>query len=162
MIHLRTMDLEKIDMMKHYGLLMSLQRDEKVYGYISKNLIAWLEKHQAVSEDKIEVNKSYVICKDNHYIGVIGSLNFSNAGILEIWCAIQNNLRGKGYGEKILAEITPYLIEHVDGLNDIELKINRNNLSSKRVAEKNGYNLVKDNMGLNHDIDVYRYFERKR
>ena len=160
MIHLRTMNLEKIDKIKHYGLLMNLERDSKVQGYISRNFISWLDKHQAISDDKIEVGKSYVVCKDNCYIGIVGSLSFSNDGILEVWYTIKKNLRGRGYGEKILAEITPYLIEHVDGLNDIVLKIDTNNNASKKVAERNGYVLEEYDKEL--DLDIYRYFGKKK
>lgn len=160
MIHLRTLNLEKVSEIEHYDLIKNLERDSKVQQYISKNLSRWLSKHQAESEDKIEIGKSYVIEKDNHYIGIVGSLSFSNEGILEVWYAIKENFRAKGYGEKILAEITPYLIEHVQGLNDIELKIDKNNKASKKVAERNGYLLEKSDKDLG--IDIYHYFGRKR
>lgn len=160
MIHLRTLNLEKVSEIEHYDLIRNLERDSKVQQYISKDLSRWLSKHQAASEDKIEIGKSYVIEKDNHYIGIVGSLSFSNEGILEVWYAIKKNFREKGYGEKILAEITPYLIEHVQGLNDIELKIDKNNKASKKVAERNGYLLEESDKDLG--IDIYHYFGRKR
>ncbi|MDD5826570.1 MAG: GNAT family N-acetyltransferase [Bacilli bacterium] len=160
MIHLRTLNLEKVSEIEHYDLIKNLERDSKVQQYISKNLSRWLSKHQAESEDKIEIGKSYVIEKDNHYIGIVGSLSFSNEGILEVWYAIKKNFREKGYGEKILAEITPYLIEHVQGLNDIELKIDKNNKVSKKIAERNGYLLEESDKDLG--IDIYHYFGRKR
>lgn len=160
MIHLRTLNLEKVSEIEHYDLIRNLERDSKVQQYISKNLPRWLSKHQAESEDKIEIGKSYVIEKDNHYIGIVGSLSFSNEGILEVWYAIKKNFREKGYGEKVLAEITPYLIEHVQGLNDIELKIDKNNKASKKVAERNGYLLEESDKDL--EIDIYHYFGRKR
>ena len=160
MIHLRTLNLEKVSEIEHYDLIRNLERDSKVQQYISKDLPRWLSKHQAESEDKIEIGKSYVIEKDNHYIGIVGSLSFSNEGILEVWYAIKKNFREKGYGEKILAEITPYLIDHVQGLNDIELKIDKNNKASKKVAERNGYLLEESDKDL--EIDIYHYFGRKR
>ena len=160
MIHVRTLNLEKVSEIEHYDLIRNLERDSKVQQYISKDFPRWLSKHQAESEDKIEIGKSYVIEKDNHYIGIVGSLSFSNEGILEVWYAINKNFREKGYGEKILAEITPYLIEHVQGLNDIELKIDKNNKASKKVAERNGYLLEESDKDL--EIDIYHYFGRKR
>jgi len=81
----------------------------------------------------------FVVERDGKYIGFVGSLDFTNDGIMEIWYAINKNLRGRGYGEKVLAEITPYLIEHVDGLKDIELNIDKSNKGSIKVAERNGY-----------------------
>lgn len=139
MIHLRTFNLEKINEIEHYVLLESLSRDKGVTNYVSRNFLEWVKKQESVGDEKVEVGKSYVIEKEGRYIGVIGSLNFSNDGILEVWYAIKKNLRGKGYGEKILGEITPHLIEHIDGLNDIKLKIDVTNKGSKKVAERNGY-----------------------
>ena len=139
MIQLRTFNLQKINEIEHYVLIKSLSRDPGVMKYIAKDFSAWVKKQQSVDDKKIEIGKSYVIEKDGKYVGIIGSLNFSSDGILELWCAIQNNLRGNGYGEKVLAEITPYLIEHVEGLNDINLKIDVKNKGSQIVAERNGY-----------------------
>ena len=88
---------------------------------------------------KIAPNKSYVVKKDKQNIGVVGTLNLSSVGELEIWYAIDKDLRGEGYGEKVLAEVTPYLIENVSNLEDIELRIKKKNLASKKIAENNGY-----------------------
>ena len=61
MIHLRTLNLEKVSEIEHYDLIRNLERDSKVQQYISKDFPRWLSKHQAESEDKIEIGKSYVI-----------------------------------------------------------------------------------------------------
>lgn len=156
MIHLRTMNLQKINELEHYSLIHSLARDENVTRYIAKDFPAWLKKQQSVGDDEIEVGKSYVIVKDHKYIGMIGSLAFSNDGILKLWYTIEKSLRGNGYGEKILAEITPYLIEHVDDLNDIQLEINKRNEASKKVALENGY--VKNDSEKDGDIENWYYF----
>ena len=97
---------------------------------------------------------NYVVKKDKQSIGVVGTLNLSSVGKLEIWYAIDKDLRGEGYGEKVLAEITPYLIENVSDLEDIELKIKKKNLASKKIEENNGYILDDEN----NDTDIYHYF----
>lgn len=153
MIKLRTFNLEKIDMIKHYGLLMKLNRDEAIQEYISHNFVRFVDKYQA-EDEKIAPNKAYVVKKAKQNIGVVGTLNLSSVGKLEIWYAIDKDLRGEGYGEKVLAEITPYLIENVSDLEDIELKIKKKNLASKRIAENNGY-ILDDG---NNDTDIYHYF----
>lgn len=156
MIHLRTLNLQKIDEIEHYMLIHSLARDSKVMCYIAKDFSSWLKKQQSSSDDKIEVGKSYVVEKEGKYIGIVGSLHFSSTGILEVWYTIKKSLRGRGYGEKLLGEITPYLIEHVDGLNDIQLRIDKSNKASQKVAIQNGY--VKDVDECVGDIDTYYYF----
>ncbi|MCI6266797.1 MAG: GNAT family N-acetyltransferase [Erysipelotrichaceae bacterium] len=158
MIHLRTLNLQKINEIEHYCLIQSLSRDKDVVGYIAKDFFEWLKKQQSIGDEKIEVGKSYVIEKEGKYIGVVGSLDFSNDGILEVWYTIKKNLRGRGYGEKILAEITPYLIEHVDGLNDIQLKIDKTNQASKKVASRNGY--IEDRSEREDGIESWYYFGR--
>jgi len=139
MIRLRTFNLQKIQEIEHYTLISSLGRDKGVTTYIARDFPTWIKKQRSLSDDEIEPYKSYVVERDGKYIGFVGSLDFTNDGIMEIWYAINKNLRGRGYGEKVLAEITPYLIEHVDGLKDIELNIDKSNKGSIKVAERNGY-----------------------
>lgn len=156
MIKLRNFNLEKIDKIKHYSLLMKLNRDKNINKYISHNFISFLDKHEAESDDKMEIGKAYVVNKDKKNIGVVGTLDMSSTGVVEVWYSIDKDLRGKGYGEKVLAQVTPYLIENIKGLNDIELKIDKNNKASKKVAERNGYILDDENKELG--IDIYHYF----
>ncbi len=101
---------------------MKLNRDKNINKYISNNFISFLDKHEAESDDKMEIGKAYVVNKDKKNIGVVGTLDMSSTGVVEVWYSIDKDLRGKGYGEKVLAQVTPYLIENIKGLNDIELK----------------------------------------
>ena len=135
---------------------MKLNRDKNINKYISHNFISFLDKHEAKSDDKMEIGKAYVVNKDKKNIGVVGTLDMSSTGVVEVWYSIDKDLRGKGYGEKVLAQVTPYLIENIKGLNDIELKIDKNNKASKKVAERNGYILDDENKELG--IDIYHYF----
>ena len=64
MIKLRNFNLEKIDKIKHYSLLMKLNRDKNINKYISHNFISFLDKHEAKSDDKMEIGKAYVVNKD--------------------------------------------------------------------------------------------------
>lgn len=156
MIHLRTFNLQRIDELEHYCLIQELGRDKKVTEYIAQDFPTWIAKQKSTSDEKIEIGKSYVIEKEGRYIGIVGSLNFSNDGILEVWYTIRKHMREKGYGEKILAEITPYLIEHIDGLNDIKLKIDESNKASRKVALRNGY--IEEKKEKQDGILNYYYF----
>ena len=156
MIKLRNFNLEKIDKIKHYSLLMKLNRDKNINKYISHNFISFLDKHEAKSDDKMEIGKAYVVNKDKKNIGVVGTLDMSSTGVVEVWYSVDKDLRGKGYGKKVLAQVTPYLIENIKGLNDIELKIDKNNKASKKVALRNGYILDDEDKELG--IDIYHYF----
>ena len=135
---------------------MKLNRDKNINKYISHNFISFLDKHEAKSDDKMEIGKAYVVNKDKKNIGVVGTLDMSSTGVVEVWYSVDKDLRGKGYGEKVLAQVTPYLIENIKGLNDIELKIDKNNKASKKVALRNGYILDDEDKELG--IDIYHYF----
>lgn len=167
MIKLRTFNLEKIDKIKDYNLLMTLDRDKEINGYISHNFLNWIEKSIDYStskdnyqEEEIEVGKPYIIKKDKEFIGILGTLKLSNDGILEVWYAIQKNQRRKGYGEHILGEITPYLIENIKNVEDLELKIDKTNKYSKKVALRNGYEI--HNIDNEQGKEIYHYFNKKR
>ena len=135
---------------------MKLNRDKNINKYISHNFISFLDKHEAKSDDKMEIGKAYVVNKDKKNIGVVGTLDMSSTGVVEVWYSIDKDLREKGYGEKVLAQVTPYLIENIKGLNDIKLKIDKNNKASKKVALRNGYILDDEDKELG--IDIYHYF----
>ena len=53
MIKLRNFNLEKINKIKHYSLLMRLNRDKNINKYISHNFISFLDKHEAESDDEM-------------------------------------------------------------------------------------------------------------
>jgi len=156
MIKLRTFNLEKIDEIKHYSLIKILSNDKKVQQYIASDFKKWLKKQISTTDDKMEPGKSYVIEKDNKYIGIVGSFNLSDEGILELWCTIKKDEREKGNGEKVLAQVTSYLIENTKELKDIKLKIDKNNKASKKTAIRNGYIKVSDDEEF--DLETYYYF----
>ena len=140
MIELKSFKLEKLDIEgKHYGLIQGMAMDNKIKLYIARDFIKWLGEHQAISEDKIEVGKMYAIIEEEREIGVVGSLNLTDDGILNVIYAIKKNVRDKGYGKKILEEVTSYYLENIKGIRGIKLTIDSSNKGSKRVALANGY-----------------------
>ena len=159
MIKLKTFELEKIDLTKHYNLINNLSKDTNICNYISKNFYNFVKKRIPLQDNIIEPGKAYVITKDNIDIGIIGSSELSSDGILEVWCAIRKDLQNKSYGSKLLWEITIYLIENIKGLEDIELKINNQNFNSIHVATSNGY--VYRTTNTTNEISTYRYFNEE-
>ena len=152
-IKLRHLELENLDMnnQEHYLLVKRSSRDESSMKFVSKNMERFVEEP---SKDTFEDGKTYIVKDHDKIVGFVGSKKMRSNGILELWCSIDKNERSNGYATKTLEEVTPYLIENVDGLEDIELKINKYNHASKRTAEKAGYNLYE----TCDDIIDYRYF----
>lgn len=156
-ISLRNFNLEALNLSdkEHYYVVNRLSMEPKVIRYISPDLKKFV-KEPAIKEE-IVANGTYVIRKNNDddIIGVVGSKELDEHGILELWMALNPSECGHGNGTKILEEITPYLIEKIKGLNDIKLLIDKNNLPSKRNPIKAGYKYIStDDKG----VETYRYF----
>lgn len=156
MVKLRTFELKKVDIKRDFGLINNLSKNRGVCDYISRDFYGFIMEHLANRDDVIEPGGSYVVYKDGIDIGIIGSKLLSDDGILELWCAIKSDLRNKSYGSKLLWEITIYLIENIKGLEDIELKINKQNFPSIQVALNNGF--VYRNEDKTNGLNIYRYF----
>lgn len=149
MINLKSFSLEKLDIYgKHYGLVQGMSLDEKIKAYIDRDFLVWLEKHQAVLEDKIEVGKMYAIIKDGRELGVVGSSGKLDNGILKVIYAVKKNVRGRGYGQNILEEVTDYYLDNIDGIKGIKLVIDQSNKASKGVARNNNYMKSDSDNGL--------------
>ncbi len=152
-INLRDLALENLNMSNtdHYLLIKRNSRDEDSIKYVSKNMEKFVSEGKT---NEFEDGKTYILKDHDKIVGFIGSKKIKSNGILELWYNIDKNERNNGYATKMLEEVTPYLIENVDGLEDIELKINKYNHPSKKSAENAGYNLY----DICDDTINYRYF----
>ena len=158
MIKFRRFNLELYDKNKHYVLMKNLSRDDGVYRYVSKRFEDWLE--EMPNDDKgFIVGCPYVLVKENKYVGMVGSLNITKDGIIDLWCAIDKSERNKGYASSILGELTIYLVE---SFTDVRLKINKGNEFSKKSVISNGYVLDELESSNDRNYDTYYYFGKKR
>ena len=122
MIQLRTLNLEALDCfsnVEHMRLKRQLNEDRDVCTYISKHFDTWVKEPNEKNE--FEVGKAYVIADKSNKIGMLGSCDTSSNGIIELWCAIHKNFRKQGYAEKVLVQITDYLVENNPDLVNIRL-----------------------------------------
>lgn len=158
MIEFRRFNLEAYDKNKHYILSHRLERDEEVKKFISPRFVNWIDKMDN-KNNSFEMGRPYVIVKDNKYIGILGTLDMTHDGIVDFWCAIDKDERGKGYGDGILGEMTNYLVEEHD---DVRLRIKKWNKTSKNRAVGNGYILDEIESSQDKDNDIYYYFGKKR
>ena len=121
MIEFRRFNLEAYDKNKHYILMKNLSRDKGVYKFISKRFEEWLDE-MPKEKGNFMIDCPYVVVKENKYIGMIGALNRTKDGIVDLWCAIDKSERNKGYAGSILGEMTIYLIE---SFKDIRLRVDK-------------------------------------
>ena len=140
---------------EHYKLVKQLEQVEGI-NYVSKELSNFVKESK--HSEKIIPGNTYVIeNNDKDLVGLLGFMDLDRCGNLEIWTIINPYYRGKHYASMTLGTIVPYMIENVDGLNDIKLVIQKNNENSKQVAISNGFNEVE----RIDDKDVYYYFKSK-
>ena len=158
MLKFRRFNLELYDKNKHYVLMKNLSRDKGVYKFISKRFEEWLEEMPR-DNGGFMIDCPYVVVRENKYIGMIGSMNKSKDGIIDLWCAIDKNERNKGNAGDILGEMTIYLI---DSFKDIRLRVDKNNEYSKRSVISNGYVLDKEESNSDKNYDIYYYFGKKK
>lgn len=159
MINFRRFNLEKYNKNKHYVLMKNLSRDSGVYKFISKRFEDWVGEMEGNKIDNFIINYPYVVVKENKYVGMVGAINMSNDGIIDLWCAIDRNERNKGYAHDILGEMTIYLIE---SFSDIRLKVDKQNDFSRRSVLSNGYVLDEYESNKDKVYDIYYYFGKKR
>ena len=137
---------------EHFKLIKQLENAEGIK-YISRDLSNFVKESK--HSEKIIPGNTYVIeNNERDLIGLLGFMELDRGGNLEIWEILKPYYRGKHYASMTLGQMVPYMIENVDGLNDIKLVIQKNNYSSKRVAVSNGFNEVE----TVDDKKIYYYF----
>lgn len=153
MINIRSEELEALRMYEksHLQMIKKLKQDSDI-SYISEDYEDFVSEPK--SDDIFEPGKTYIVNYKNNKIGMIGTKKIDSKGIIELWYIIDKYYRGKGYGNKTLGLITQYLIEYVQGVEDVKLLIDKNNLKSIKCALNNGYNEV----GEVDNKLIYRYF----
>ena len=107
MIHLRTFNLEKIDKIRHYSLLMALDRDKQVQGDISHHLFSWLTD-QILRLVRLMYWFVRIIMLVLFIVFTFRLRGFWRCGMLFSVMFVRWSM---GDGEKILAKIIPHLIE---------------------------------------------------
>lgn len=157
MIKLRTLALEALNKKDptHYVLTTRMSEEKAMKKYISKNFFDWI---QEPSQDQtIESGKTYIVVQNEQEVGAFGTKELKNDRVLELWYVLKENYRGQKIGEKLLGEVTPYLIEHLN-IDDIRLVINKENVASMKIAKENGY--LEE--AIEHDLVSFRYFGDKK
>ena len=140
---------------EHYKLIKQLEKVEGI-NYVSRELSNFVKESK--HSEKIIPGNTYVIeNNEKELVGLLGFMDLDRCGNLEMWFILSSYYRGKHYASNTVGQVVPYMIENVNGLNDIKLVIQKNNENSKRVAISNGFNEVEEI----DDKKVYYYFKSK-
>jgi RimJ/RimL family protein N-acetyltransferase len=82
----------------------------------------------------------FAICVDDKAVGHIGG-HFEKRHVFAIWYWLGNRFQGKGIMTEVLGLYTKYMFEAFESLHRIEAETTTDNVSSKRVLEKNNFKL---------------------
>lgn len=78
-----------------------------------------------------------------------GFLRPPNAeGIVEIWCAVNEKFRNMGFGSEAIVSLTKWA-ESKPNVKFVAASVKPNNLASKRMLEKCGYDYATDSKDMN-------------
>ena len=107
-----------------------------------------------ISENKEKefFGKGFIVKDDKEYIGYlgIGSLNKQEKSVY-LRAGLDSNKTGKGYGKKILSEITEYIFSNYEEIESIKLKIDRENIPSLKTANSCGYTWLQDDFYVKYN-----------
>lgn len=156
-IKLRKLSLEAINLVnKDHRIALNRASGFDGVRYVSSNIMNLVK--EPTREDIVEPGGTYILKHGEDEIGILGTKELDVTGVMELWSIINPSERNKGYATKTLEEITPYLIENIQGLNDIKLVINKSNYSSKKTAINAGYKKMPENPEIISNENEYRYF----
>lgn len=127
------------DNIEHVLFLKNLINDETIKSRF-QGLLPNLMKNS-----KEIFNKGFFLSFKNELVGYIDFSSFNTEEAVYFRGAISQEHRGKKLGKKMLKDISNYTFENYPYVKFIKLKIEKDNISSIKVALSNGfYNIDKD------------------
>ncbi len=118
----------------HLLYLKELMRDNEV-----KSRFNGLELRVHSLGENFTFGKGYFVSFDSSIIGYLHMGKKNENDDVYLRYTIRENVRKLGYGTKLLDEVTNYLCLNYRDINNIFLKIDRDNIGSLKVAKNAGY-----------------------
>ena len=123
-------DLEKVKFVKE------VSKDKEIKNNVYPHPEKWLTLPN--DTDDVEECCTYMVKDDDNLVGFFKTSSYFDKGI-GIDYAVHSNYRNKGYGSKILLEVSNYFLKH--NAERIILCINNSNVASRKAAEHAGFTL---------------------
>lgn len=89
------------------------------------------------SSNELETKKAYLVKDLDEIVGMFRIFSYHQSGVINIQYAVRPSFRKKGYGSRILKELSNFLIQN--NIRCIEGSIDKNNISSLKIATSLGY-----------------------
>lgn len=121
----------------------------------NEDIKKWVHGISNILSDNIKkefFNKGFIVKDKNEYIGYLGIGSFNkHEDCVYLRYGIDNEKTGKGYGKKILNEITEYIFSNYENIKTIRLKIDKENIPSLKTANACGYTWQQDDFYVKYN-----------
>lgn len=147
-----SLNLEKVDLdnKRHLGLLHRLLLEDNEFSGFIKPVLA---NHKLEYGDDI-YSSHYIVSFDGIDVGYVYISSLDSFQRVSLNYVIESSFRGNQYGKLLLTEISQFLFQKSELIEEIELYIENSNRHSKRVALDVGF----EKQGLFHyRIDRSRF-----
>lgn len=144
----------KCDVRK-FRFAKELKNDRDIRKYLYKNI----DESLVLSQDleSLECGESYIIAEKDKLIGYIRLADYDDTNnSLELHYAVHPSFRDKGYGKKILTEVSNYILEKYKNVSSIDLYISEFNIGSIRCAQEAGFKFIEKYESCEKTAFVYR------
>ena len=142
------------DDIRKFNFLKDIFEDELIKSYLGKHVCG--EIADSKNDVRIILDHSYIISNQRNHIGFI-SLPDLREGILTLEYGVHPAFRHKGYGTKILKEVSDYFLEERNFVEKVELCIDSENIYSQKAALSAGFKQLNDYTGMRDYEKIRKY-----
>lgn len=125
-----------------------------------ENIKKWVNGISNILSENINKDffgSGFIVKLNDEYIGYVGIGSFNEKErCVYLRAGISNDKTGLGYGKRILSEITNYIFSNYDMVENIKLKINKENIPSLRTANSCGYIWLNDDFYIKYNPYIKR------
>lgn len=123
----------KEDKKKHFRFVKEMKNDPLMCHFVTDKPDEYLMN---TKDDSDTIGSTYLVAKEKDLIGYVRFAELDKEGTLDLHYAVHPDQRRKGYGTKILIEVSDYLLKNINEVNMIQLNINNINSGSIKCAKK--------------------------
>ena len=114
-----------------------IRNDKLIQYFLYSNIDKMLMDSENLEELKLKY--VYLISDKTIPVGFVRFAAIHNLNILEMHYGVHPYFRNKGYGSKILLEVSDYVLENASKINRIKLNIDKENIHSIKCAQNAGF-----------------------
>lgn len=135
-LNIMTYDMEK---RKQFRFVSDMKNDPLIRDFVTAKIDHYLI--QSKDDEKINICSSYIIAEGKELVGYVRFNEMDREGVLTLHYAVHPDFRKKGYGTKILVEVSDYAFGNINNASKVRLYIRNCNKGSIKCAENAMFSL---------------------